>query len=186
MRRDCVGRWDGWGQEARLDPGRPIAHAAIASALAALAACSSGAEVTEARLQEVRRNVVGPRTAFEQTASVLVPSSITWANRKSVRYKAGTSYQTESWDAAQLPPTLKAELQAFMSARKVEAIFVHERRVNFVLSGTGIAPSGVSVGVVVAPGNEHGCQSISTPLKLDGQGLNCEKLDGLSYLYVQR
>lgn len=163
-----------------------ITNAVIASCLAVLAACSPKVEFTEAKVQEVRQHVAGSRMAFEQTASTLVSSPITWANRKSVRYKVDADYQTESWDTAQLPPALKAELQEFMSARNVEAIFVHERRVNFALIGVGIAPSGVSLGVIVAPGDEHGCQSINTPLKLDGRGLNCEKLDGLTYLYLQR
>lgn len=165
---------------------KPIAKTVIASSLAALAACSPSAEITEARLQEVRRDLVGSRTAFEQTASTLVPSSIAWANQKRVRYKGGTDYQTESWDAAPLSPALKAELQAFMAARNVDAIFVHGGRVNFVLHGTGIAPSGVSLGVVVASDDEHGCQSIGAPLKLDVRGLNCERLDNGVYLYLQR
>lgn len=165
---------------------KPITNTLMATALTVLAACSPSSEVTAAGLQEVRRDVIASRVAFEQTASRLVPSAITWANHVSVRYKLGADYRTESWDVAQVPPAMKSDLLSFMVSRKVEAIFVHERRVNFVLHSAGIAPSGVSIGVVVAPGDEHGCTAVSTPLRLDGRGLLCEKLDGLAYLYLQR
>lgn len=117
---------------------------------------------------------------------MLVPSTITWANRVSVRYKLDADYRTENWDVAQIPPAIKAELLSFMTVRNVEAVFVHEQRVNFVLHSAGIAPSGVSIGVVVAPGVQHGCAAVNTPLKLDARGLQCEKLEGLAYLYFQR
>jgi hypothetical protein len=158
----------------------------IAAVLPVLAACSPSTEVTTGSLQEVRREVIASRVAFEQTASTLVPSGITWANRVSVRYKDSADYRTDNWDTAQVPPTMKAALLGFMASRNVEAIFVHAGRVNFVLHSAGIAPSGVSIGVVVAPGDEHGCTVVSTSLKLDGRGLMCEKLDGLAYLYLQR
>lgn len=171
-------------EAALVKPG--IANGVIASALAALAACAPQSEVTEPKLEEIRQHVAGSRAAFEQTASILVPSLVAWANRESVRYKAGSDYQTKSWDAAELAPILKTELQAFMPKHNVEAIFVHDRRVNFVLHGAGIAPSGVSVGVIVAANDEHGCKSIASRLKLGGDGLSCEKLGNQVYLYVQR
>jgi hypothetical protein len=165
---------------------KPITNALAATALAVLAAFSPSSDVTAAGLQEVRRDVTASRTSFEQAASTLVPSGITWANRASVRYKDGADYRTASWDSAQVPPAMKADVLNFMVSRNVEAIFVHERRVNFVLHSAGIAPSGVSIGVVVAPDDEHGCTEVSAPLNFEGRGLLCEKLDGHAYLYLQR
>jgi hypothetical protein len=165
---------------------KSITNTLMATAFAVLAACSPSSDVTALGLQEVRRDVTASRMLFEETASTLVPSGITWANRVSVRYQIGADYRTESWEIAQVPATMKASLLGFMSTRNVEAIFVHEQRVNFVLHSAGIAPSGVSIGVVVAPGDEHGCTAVSAPLKLDGRGLLCEKLDGQAYLYLQR
>ena len=165
---------------------KPSVKTLMATVLAVLAACSPGSGVAAASMQEVRREVTASRAAFEQVASILVPSTITWANRVSVRYKLGADYRTENWNAAQVPSTIKADLLSFMASRNVEAVFVHEQRVNFVLHSAGIAPSGISIGVVVAPSEQHGCMEVSTPLKLDAPGLQCEKLDGLAYLYLQR
>lgn len=165
---------------------KPITNTLMATALTVLVACSPSTDVTATGLQEVRRDVIASRVAFERAASRLVPSEITWANHVSVRYKLGVDYRTENWDAAQMPPEMKSEMLSFMNSSKVEAIFVHQRRVNFILHSAGIAPSGVSIGVVVAPGDEHGCTAVSNPLKLDGRGLLCEKLEGSAYLYVQR
>jgi hypothetical protein len=157
-----------------------------ATAFVLAAACSPSDDVTAVGLQDVRRNAIASRAAFERTASILVPSGIVWADRVNVRYTLGAEYTRESWDAAQLPPMVKADVLAFMASRTVQAVFVNDRRVNFVLRSSGIAPSGVSMGVLVVPESEHGCASISTPLKLDGNGLLCEKLEGLMYLYFQR
>lgn len=154
--------------------------------LGGLGACSPSIQVTEAGVREIREEVVASRATFEQTAALLVPSGIIWADRVSVRYQLGSDYRTENWDSAQLAATIKADLTNFMTTRNVQAVFVHEQRVNFVLRSGGIAPSGVSIGVVVAPAQQHSCTAFSAPLRLDAQGLQCEKLDVRTYLYLQR
>lgn len=102
------------------------------------------------------------------------------------RHNLGADYRTETWEAARAPPQIKMDMVSVMAPRKVEAVFLRARRVNFVLDAAAIAPSGVSFGVVEEREGRHGCTAVSLPLKLDARGLQCQELDGLVYFCLQR
>jgi hypothetical protein len=163
---------------------RPRSVAATLTAIQCLAGCSP---LKPADVEEVRRVAVSSQEDFRRIASVLEQSSIIWADGKNVRYRLGVSdYRTDSWATAELSPAIRSELREFISALHIRGIFLHQRRVNFVLRATGIVPSGDAVGVIVAPADEHDCSEVVTSVKLDRRGRQCERLHDATYFYLRR
>ena|ERR1700730_3515198 len=166
---------------------RALSLVAVLAGVQCVAACSLAESLTASDLQEVMRNAVLSHAEFRRIAPVVVQSSIAFADGKSVRYRVeGDGDRTDPWESAQVSPAIRSELRDFIAARHAEAIFANEHRVNFVLWGTGLAVSGVSVGVIVAPIEELGCSEVVTSVKLDRRGLQCERLDDSIYFYLYR
>jgi hypothetical protein len=169
--------------------GRPMRNLSFVTPLAAalcVSACSL-AQLTDSEIQEARRGAISSQAEYQQIASVVVQSSIVFANSKDVRYRLDdNSYRTNPWEAVQLSAVVRNEVRNFIATRHAEAIFTNQHRVNFVLWGTGLAVSGVSLGVIVAPVDELGCHEVVASIKLDRRGLQCEKLSETTYLYLWR
>jgi hypothetical protein len=144
-------------------------------------------KLTDAKLQEVRERAVSSQAEFRRIASVIVQSPIQYANGKTVRYLVeGGGSRTEAWEAAEVPPVIRNELREFFSAGQADAIFVNAHRVNFGMWGTGLAVSGVTIGVIVAPDEELSCNEVVTSVRLDRRGLQCERLNDATYFYLWR
>jgi hypothetical protein len=141
--------------------------------------------MSDADVQEARRNAVLSQSEFRRIASIIAESSIVTANSKTLRYRVdGGVYRTDPWETAQVPPVIRDELRDFIAAGGAKSVSVNRRRVNFVIRGVGLAVSGVTVGVIVAPAEEAHCSEIVTSVKLDRRGLQCERLDSSTYFYL--
>jgi hypothetical protein len=166
---------------------KTVSIVALLTVIQCFAACSLFDTLTDSDIREARRTAVLLETKFRRIASAIEQTSILTANGKTVRYKLdGDGYRTDPWETAQVPPGIRNEVREFIASGHAKAIFVNRQRVNFVIRGAGLAVSGVSVGVIVASGEEVGCSEVVTSVTLDRRGVQCERLDDSIYFYLDR
>jgi hypothetical protein len=160
---------------------------ALLTVVQCVVACSLFDTLTDSDIREARRSAVLSQTEFRRIASAIARSSIIHANGKTVRYRLdGDGYRTDPWETAQVPPGIRNEVRNFIASGHAQSVFVNPHWVNFFIRGAGLAVSGVSVGVIVASGEELGCSEVVTSVKLDRRGVQCERLDDSIYFYLDR
>lgn len=152
-----------------------------------LSGCGRAADSLAEQVSDARAVALSSHAKFRSMAQVLSRSSVTWANAESVRYRAkNNDYRTDSWKVADLDPALRKEIGEFIAGHHVIAVFVGERRVNFLMVGQGISPSGVSVGLILTMGGESGCTEVVKTVDVGRRGVQCEDFGSSTYFYLQR
>lgn len=152
-----------------------------------LSGCSRAEEMSTRKVSETRAVVLLSQGKFRAMATVLSHSTVAWANAESVRYRStGGDYRTDSWRVADLDGVIRREVSEFIVEHRVVAVYVGDSRVNFVLSGQGIAPSGISIGLLVITSPSAGCTEIVNAIELERNGLQCESFGDSTYFYLQR
>ena len=163
---------------------RAPSHRLLFAAIALVAGCTSSAEDLQTQVAKARAKA-GASQEFRSMAKLLSLSGIEWSDQKSVRYKnrAG-EVRTDKWEAADLSPSISQAAGAFMTKEQISSLFVTQHQVNFLVGGTGLAPSGTTVGIVVAAATPK-CPVVKA-LDLNASGFQCEPAGEGMYVYLQK
>jgi hypothetical protein len=129
---------------------------------------------------------------FKETAKSLIGSNIIWTNNRVVRFTAiGQDVHTESLATAKVNRDLISKIQKLFATQRLQSVFITSSRVNFVLSGDGIAPSGTAIGLFFALKDESnsGCTFFVSEINkatANKRGVFCVRLDENSFFYLDR
>lgn len=157
----------------------------VLAVCAVLASCSNTDAMLDHEVKSAKADAYASAVEVQTIAAFLISRKISWADDKSVRFRdEGGDMRTTLWDAAAMDRATGERIRPFIAKHGVKALFVEGQRVNFVRGGTGISPSGASVGWIISAESPK-CEVVGA-IDLSRKGVQCEQLSNGVYVYLQK